>query len=235
MLARARTTIALAATIAIWASPARAQEGPVVVPSEPIPVDSLEFVIPDTIPFLAPRFIGGEGELQLAAIPTEDPLPRNPRNAAIRAFLIPGWGQVYTGHRWKAALFAGAEVYFFLRAYSKQKDALDLQDDLQAAREAFFADPPEGFPEDPLAQETAFDTTEEAREIRAELESVEESREDFYAWTFLSVFFAAVDAYVSAQLDPLRLLPEPEEHRVWVSWRVPLGGGGPARESRGNP
>jgi hypothetical protein len=32
--------------------------------------------------------------------------------ALCRSALIPGWGQWYTGHRWKGVLVAGAELFF---------------------------------------------------------------------------------------------------------------------------
>jgi len=37
---------------------------------------------------------------------------KSPLGAVWRSALVPGWGQWYTGHRWKAALVAGAEVFF---------------------------------------------------------------------------------------------------------------------------
>ena len=36
---------------------------------------------------------------------------KSPLGAVWRSALVPGWGQWYTGHRWKAALVAGAEVF----------------------------------------------------------------------------------------------------------------------------
>jgi len=107
--------------------------------------------------------------------------------------------------------------------YRQQLDALDLQDDLQVAREAFFANPPPDLPEDPVLAEEAFGLTLEARTIRADLEEVEGRREDFYAYAALSVIFSAVDAYVAAQLDPLSLDADPSG-RVRARIRMPLGG-----------
>jgi len=198
-----------------------------VRPSEPIPLDSLPTGLApsDTIPVLAPRFRGA-GVAELAAVPTQDSLPRNPRNAAIRAFLIPGWGQVYTGHPWRAALFAAAEVGFGWAGYSKQRDALAYQADLRAAQRAFFADPPEGIPpDDSTALEQAFEQTAEATTLRSQLGSAQGRREDFYAYTALSVIFAAVDAYVAAQLDPLRVERETATGRVRAWLRLAIGPG----------
>lgn len=203
------------------AGTAAAQE---IRPSEPIPLDTLQFGLApaDTIPVLAPRFRGGPAEQILAAVPSEDRLPRNPRNAAIRSFLLPGWGQWYTGHPFRAIGFALAEVGFAYFGYRQQLDALDLQDDLQAAREAFFADPPPDLPEDPVQAEEAFGLTLEARTIRADLDEVEGRREDFYAYAALAVIFGAVDAYVAAQLDPLSLDADPTG-RVRAQLRMPIG------------
>ncbi|HUP01672.1 MAG TPA: DUF5683 domain-containing protein [Gemmatimonadota bacterium] len=203
-----------------------AAERPEVRPSEPIPTDSLAFGLApaDTVPVLAPRFQEGGGREALARVPSEDLLPRNPRNAAIRSFLLPGWGQLYTGHPWRAAFFAAAEVGFFAAGYSKQREALARKDDLQVAREAFFATLPDSVAADTVAATEAFDSTPEAIAIRSDLEDIEETREDFYAYFALSVIFAAVDAYVAAQLDPLAAGYEPQTGRAWAGVRLRIGG-----------
>lgn len=197
--------------------------GQEVLPSEPIPIDSLALAPADTMPILAPRFEAGGGLQQLADVPGEDLLPRNPRNAAIRAFLIPGWGQLYAGHPLRGVFFAAAEVGFFLAATQKQHEALDLKDDLRLAREEFLASAPDSLLADPVAAEAAFDLTPEAISIRATLESVQERREDFYAYFGVSVLFAAIDAYVSTQLDPLRLDIEPRSGRIRAGVELPVG------------
>lgn len=204
---------------ALAALPATAQE---VRPSEPIPLDPVETVPADTVPILEPRFREGGGPERLSGVPSEDVLPRNPRNAAIRAFLIPGWGSFYTGHPWRGLMWATAQTGFFTLGYSKQRESLDLQDDLQAAREAFIAMAPDSLLEDPVALEEAFDRTPEAVTIRSDLEQVEERREDWYAYFALATIFAAVDAYVSAQLDPIRVGSD-VNGRVTAELRLPVG------------
>ncbi len=174
-------------------------------PSEPLPLEALGLTPADTVPVLAPRFRTEGGPERLARVPSEDVLPKNPRNAAIRAFLIPGWGQFYTGHPFRGVFWAAAETGFFALGYRKQLEALDLKDELQAAREEFFAMAPDSLQADTLALTEAFDRSPEAITIRAELSGVEERREDWYAYFALSVIFAAVDAYVSAQLDPIHV------------------------------
>lgn len=174
------------------------------------------------MPILAPRFQSQGGAERLAQVPSEDVLPRNPRNAAIRAFLIPGWGQFYTGHPFRGIFWAAAETGFFTFGYRKQLEALDLQDELQIAREAFFAMAPDSLKADTVALTAAFDRSPEAITIRAELAQVEERREDWYAYFALSVIFAAVDAYVSAQLDPIQV-ERSADGRLRAGWAFPLG------------
>ena len=200
-------------------APAAAQE---VRPSEPIPLDSLDVIPADTLPVLEPRFREGGGPERLSRVPSEDVLPKNPRNAAIRAFLIPGWGSFYTGHPWRGVMWAAAQGGFFALGYRKQLEALDLQDDLQAAREAFTTTAPDSLLEDPIALEAAFDRTPEAITIRSDLDQTEERREDWYAYFALSTIFAAVDAYVSAQLDPIRVGRD-GEGRVTAELSLPVG------------
>lgn len=205
---------------------------PEVRPSEPIPLDTLAFGLApaDTIPVLSRRFREGPGPAELAAVPAEDVLPKNPRNAAIRAFLIPGWGQIYTGHPWRAVLFAGGEALFFTMGYRRQQDALAVKDTIHMARDAFFADPPEGSPTDSLALEEQFRRTSEFRTLDARLEQVRERRQDWMAWGVASVIFAAVDAYVAAQLDPIRVDMKPSGE-LRVGLRLPIG----ASEPRAGP
>lgn len=200
-------------------APAAAQE---VRPSEPIPLDSLDVIPADTLPVLEPRFREGGGPERLSRVPSEDVLPKNPRNAAIRAFLVPGWGSFYTGHPWRGLMWAAAQGGFFSLGYRKQLEALDLQDDLQAAREAFTRAAPDSLLEDPIALEAAFDRTPEAITIRSDLDQTEERREDWYAYFALSTIFAAVDAYVSAQLDPIRVGRD-GEGRVTAELSLPVG------------
>lgn len=191
-------------------------------PSEPLPLEALGLTPADTVPILAPRFRTEGGPERLARVPSEDILPKNPRNAAIRAFLIPGWGQFYTGHPFRGAFWAAAETGFFVLGYRKQLESLDLKDDLQAAREAFFAMAPDSLQADTVALTQAFDRSPEAITIRADLAQVEERREDWYAYFALSVIFAAVDAYVAAQLDPIRV-DRDVSGRVSAGLSFPIG------------
>lgn len=204
-------------------------------PSEPLELEALGLAPQDTVPVLAPRFRTEGGPERLARVPSEDILPKNPRNAAIRAFLIPGWGQFYTGHPFRGIFWAAAEIGFFTLGYRNQLEALDFKDDLQAAREEFFAMAPDSLQGDTLALNEAFDRSPEAITIRADLAEVEERREDWYAYFALSVIFAAVDAYVSAQLDPIQV-DRDASGRVSAGIRLPVGpdparpapaGGGP--------
>lgn len=223
----------LLAAPCLWIAPASGQDAPAdttqveVRPSEPIPVDTLatlSLAPEDTIPVLGPRFREGGGHERLARVPNEDLLPKNPRNAAIRSFLIPGWGQFYTGHPYRGVAFAVAEVGFFTLGYRKQQEVLDQRDEIDRLREAFFADPPEGAPEDSLALLEFFQQTEDFLNADGEMEDMEERRNDWYAYGMLSIIFAAVDAYASAQLDPVNVGVDPVERRLWGGVRLPVGG-----------
>lgn len=229
---RLRRGLAIAAVAVVcgWA-PAAAQDAldpPETRPSEPIPVDSLPVDSlavgrADTVAVLAPRFVESAGREELARVPSEDVLPRNPRNAAIRSFLLPGWGQIYTGHPWRALLFGGGEVVFFALGYRKQLEALDKKDELQAEKEAFFATLPDSVLADTLEAERLFDATEPAVAIRSDLAEIEDRRQDWYAYFAASVIFAAVDAYVAAQLDPIRVRTERVRGRFRAGLELPVG------------
>lgn len=222
---------ALAAALVVFAAPLAAQETPADTtppearPSEPIPVDTLLFGLAprDTVPVLAERFRATAAAAELAALPSEDILPRNPRNAAIRAFLIPGWGQIYTGHPWRALLFAAGEIGFGYAGWRWQQDAIDQRREIREARAAFFADTMNQLPEDPDLREQLFRQRPEAVLLFSELEFFRERREDFYAWAAASVIFAAVDAYVAAQLDPIDVGANVRAGRAWAAVRLPLG------------
>lgn len=220
---RVRWLIATTGLLGVMAAgSATAQE---TRPSEPVPIDSMDFgtAPADTTPLLAPRFREAGGPEELSKVPSVDSLPKNPRNAAIRAFLLPGWGQVYAGHPWRALLFAGAEIGFFAGGYSKQREALDRKSDLRAAREEFFATQPDSVLADSLAAEEVFEQTPQAVAIRSDIEQIQERREDFYAYFAASVIFAAVDAYVSAQLDPVTLDVDPTTGRIRAGVEFPIG------------
>ncbi len=206
-----------------------APAGPEVRPSEPLVLDTLAFGLSpaDTIPVLAPRFREGDGLAELALVPDVDLQPKNPRNAAIRSFLVPGWGQIYTGHPWRAALFAGGEALFFTMGYVRQQDALDVKAEIREARAAFFADPPEDAPTDSTALEDLFQRTGEFLQLDFELEEARERREDWVAWGFATMIFSAVDAYAAAQLDPVEVGVDPVERRAWLGVRLPAPRGSP--------
>lgn len=229
---RGRSAWALATAVlagAILAAPGQAQETPAdttlpeVRLSEPISFDTLGFGLApaDTIPVLSQRFHESEAAGVLAGVPSEDLLPRNPRNAAIRAFLVPGWGQLYTGHPLRGVFFAISEVGFFVLARAKHQDVLDTRSAITEAREAFFADTT--LPDDPLEREQLFLQTQEAAQLLGDLEFHRERRNDFYAYAGASVLFAAIDAYVAAQLDPLDVGVDVAEQRAWAGFRFRFG------------
>lgn len=220
----------LLASLGAWlaATTAAAQEipdttdaRPEVRPSEPIPIDTPAFGLApaDTVPVLARRFRESDADEELAAVPSEDILPRNPRNAAIRAFLVPGWGQVYTGHPWRAALFAAGEIGFGIQGWRWQRKVVDRREQIDELRQAF-VDTLTSPPADPLQLEALFRQQPGVNELFSDLEFERDRRDDYYAWAAASVIFAAVDAYVAAQLDPIEVGVEAGERRAWVAVRL---------------
>lgn len=193
---------------------------PEVRPAEPIPTDSLAFIAPDSVAILAPRFLTTDAAAELAAVPGEDALPKNPRNAAIRAFLIPGWGQFYTDHPWRGVGFAAAEVSLLSGALVMNQRAKDLEGEINDLRDDFINSfPPDSIPEDP---DFEFELLPEVIALNRELEQTKDRREDFFAWFAAAVIFAAVDAYVAAQLDPIRIGAEPNG-RISAGVTLPVG------------
>lgn len=79
-------------------------------------------------PPAAPDTLPGPGEPVLA--PAGEPV-KSPGRAVLLSFLVPGGGQVYTGHWWKAALIAPAELtlaYLSVRDHREAGAALKAGD-----------------------------------------------------------------------------------------------------------
>ena len=64
--------------------------------------------------------------------------PKSPRRAFLKSLLIPGWGQWYTGNRWKPFLYLGLEAAGWLSWSNFRSKGDDLETEYQA-----FADSPE--------------------------------------------------------------------------------------------
>jgi hypothetical protein len=171
----------------------------------------------------------------LETLPEEDRLARSPRGAVLRAFALPGWGQFYTGHPIRGFLYGGAEVAFATLGVLRQSEVLDLRDEIFQAKLDFVAADQELHPdsayskEDTLELYDRFEGTVEGLTLEAELNDKQKSREDFFTYAIFSVLFGAIDAFVSAHLEPF------DKAKLGVTpsagWRIdvrlPLGGAPP--------
>lgn len=57
--------------------------------------------------------------------------PKSPKRAFLQSLLIPGWGQWYTGNRWKPFLFLGLEAAGWASWSNYRKNGNDIQDDYE--------------------------------------------------------------------------------------------------------
>ena len=169
----------------------------------------------------------------LETVPGEERLRRSPRGAVLRAFAAPGWGQFYTGHTFRGFMYGAAEVGFATLGFLKQRDVNDFKDEIMQRRLAFVlqeqaANPDTSFSrEDTLALYQLFGMSAEGAQLQATLEVKQKRREDFFTYAIFAVLFSAVDAFVSAHLQPFDE-PQVELKRAAERWelgvRVWLGG-----------
>jgi hypothetical protein len=205
--------------------------------ADSVAADSAEAAAADTLS----RVLGGMEETRerlqdvqqaLETFPEEDRLRYSPKGAVLRAFALPGWGQFYTGHTVRGFLYAGAEVGFATLGYIRQTQVLDLNDEIFQAKLDFVAADQALHPdsaystEDSLALYDRFESTPEGLALEAELHDKKKSREDFFTYAIFAVLFSAIDAFVSAHLEPfdkaeLDLSPDAGGWRLDV--HVPLG------------
>lgn len=172
----------------------------------------------------------------LADLPADEEPRLSPKGAVLRAFALPGWGQFYTGHRLRGFLYAGAEVGFTALGFLKQREVNDFKEEVQLARLAFVAEDQALHPdsvytlEDTLALYDRFPTTPTGAALESTLQAKQQRREDFFTYGVFAVLFGAIDAFVSAHLDPYheaRISASPGREGGWrLDVRVPLGGPG---------
>jgi hypothetical protein len=175
----------------------------------------------------------------LADLPADEEPRLSPKGAVLRAFALPGWGQFYTGHRLRGMLYAGAEVGFATLGFLKQREVNDFKEEVQLARLEFVAADQALHPdsvytlEDTLALYDLFPSTPAGAALESTLQAKQQRREDFFTYAVFAVLFGAIDAFVSAHLDPYHeagVTASPGlEGGVRLDVRVPLGGPGRRR------
>ncbi len=165
-------------------------------------------------------------------LPEEDRLRHSPRGAVLRAFALPGWGQFYTGHTFRGFLYGGAEVGFGTLGFLRQRQVLDLRDEIFQAKLDFVAADQALHPDSAYSKEDSlelydrFEGTVEGLTLEAELKDKQKSREDFFTYAIFSVLFSAIDAFVSAHLEPFdtaKLDVSPAGGGWRIDVRLPLG------------
>lgn len=173
----------------------------------PAPAVPAQEALPGAFPLLAavPALQAGTDSLRTI----------EPNKALLRSAFLPGWGQLYAGHPYKAVLIAVAEASFLrmtIRADRRVKDYAALRSSAGGGLTGAALD--------------------------AEIERWRGERRRWLLWTFGAWVYAMVDAYVDAQLydfdreEPdFRLMVVPGEGagapaRIWLGLRIPLGGSG---------
>ena len=109
-----------------------------------------------------------------------DSLP-GPRSALLRSAILPGWGQYYNGRPFKALFFAAASTAALTAVVVEHRELDRLADELTALQNAG------GSPTRIDNLETRFQDQSGKRNTRL-------------LYCALSIAFAAIDAYVDAQL-----------------------------------
>jgi hypothetical protein len=171
----------------------------------------------------------------LADLPADEEPRLSPKGAVLRAFALPGWGQFYTGHRMRGFMYAGAEVGFATLGFLKQREVNDFKEEMQLARLEFVAGDQALHPdsayslEDTLALYDRFGTTPAGAALASTLEAKQRRREDFFTYAVFAVLFGAIDAFVSAHLDPYHeaeISASPQrDGGMRLDLTVPFGGG----------
>jgi hypothetical protein len=119
---------------------------------------------------------------------------KSPGWAAMRSLLVPGWGQVYTGHRLKAVFVAAAQVSLFT-LWQVEESASDRDHEryLETGEPAFLSE-------------------SERHAARAS---------DLLTWTIVATFLSVLDAYIDAHLygfdDKVRI---EGEDKAGISLRI---------------
>jgi hypothetical protein len=151
---------------------------------------------------LAPRLTSAQSSALETRAPSRVPSPTpadstgapRPSAAMLRSALLPGWGQLYTGHPFKAAWVAAAGATFVTLTVRADARVGEL-----AARRSATPDP----------------ATRSA--LEADIEAWRIERRRWLVWSVTLWIYAVVDAYVDAELYDF----DAEEPRFRLSLGAP--------------
>lgn len=167
-----------------------------------------------------------------------DTVPREnraPRNAFIKALLVPGWGHYSIGAEKRGIFFTvtqGASWFMLVKTLRKLGDAQDRDDELTGlatdSLEAVMAADTVRARElaDPLLFEEALLTYPGLSDARGLVGAREQQRQDWIAYTVALTLAAGIDAYVAAHLRdfPGEITAVPErDGGVTLRYSLPIG------------
>lgn len=112
------------------------------------------------------------------------PVSKNPTGALFRSLVVPGWGQLYTGHPIKAVVFFGTDLGMLYGIYSQNRQYEDYLDQAGNTKSDIY---------------------------RARLEDLadfyRDDRNKLIWWTAGVMLLSGFDAYVEAHLYDFRIEP----------------------------
>ncbi|MGQ0560681.1 MAG: DUF5683 domain-containing protein [Gemmatimonadota bacterium] len=133
----------------------------------------------------------------------------SPGKAFMRSLLIPGWGQWSAGAKKRAGFFFALQTtsyYMLVKTLNKLDHAQDVEEErIQLVSDSLRAEMAEDSLlneqlSDPLRFRAAVDSAETVIDIRNLVESREEQRQDWIAYTLFVTLASGVDAFVAAHL-----------------------------------
>jgi hypothetical protein len=150
-------------------------QGPTPLPA----TDTARVIPPDTILYIPA--LDTINELSVSdTVDLEKHLTQNPTTALFKSLVVPGWGQVGNGRYFKAALFAGLEIWFVGEAIHYAGQASDYRKQYDATVDPYVRNHYHGLYKDRYTRRSKF---------------------IWYAGitTFISIFDAYVDAHLSGE------------------------------------
>ncbi len=173
----------------------------------PVPIDTLP-LLPDTVPLL-------EEPVLEPAIPEDEIRPMSPGGAFIRSLVIPGWGQAAFGAYTRGGIyFSGWAGNWFMNfknqtRLQEARNRLDIRT-AHVRDSLIYAPPGPGLPANPDSMRAVLDTTNllgntlqndlVGSDLRGLIQSREQQREDWIAWSLFWLLASGIDAFVTAHL-----------------------------------
>jgi hypothetical protein len=111
-----------------------------------------------------------------------DTRTKSPGGALLRAIVLPGWGQFYTGHPVRGTVAAVLETAFFAGAISKYRDRSRLRDELRELEKTAPVEDPGRV------------------ELNARIKTLGQQGGDYLAYGLTTLLLSVIDSYVSAHL-----------------------------------